>query len=112
MTLGEFYAMYLFVWSDALWPSVMPRFAQLSPAEQTRYGSAKHKIYDEQLDSVWRFRNSLGKVRRALANVPTYMIFDDHEITDDWFLDRKAWITAQNNDVANRIIVNGLSICW
>ena len=26
------------------------------------------------------------KVRRALANVATYMIFDDHEVTDDWYL--------------------------
>jgi hypothetical protein len=32
------------------------------------------------------FRRTLPKVRRALANTPTYMIFDDHEITDDWYL--------------------------
>ena len=25
-------------------------------------------------------------MRRALANVPTYMIFDDHDVTDDWNL--------------------------
>ena len=24
------------------------------------------------------------KVARALANIPTYMMFDDHEVTDDW----------------------------
>ena len=32
------------------------------------------------------FLAGLPKVRRALANVPTYMIFDDHDVTDDWFL--------------------------
>ncbi|MBK8816025.1 MAG: hypothetical protein IPN42_11260 [Methylococcaceae bacterium] len=32
------------------------------------------------------FYETLPQVRRALANVPTYMVFDDHEITDDWNL--------------------------
>ena len=32
------------------------------------------------------FRRGLPKVRRAMANVPTYMIFDDHDVTDDWNL--------------------------
>lgn len=29
---------------------------------------------------------SLWRVRRLLANVPTYMIMDDHDLTDDFFL--------------------------
>ena len=32
------------------------------------------------------FRKNLPKVQRALANVPTYMILDDHDVTDDYFL--------------------------
>jgi hypothetical protein len=32
------------------------------------------------------FEHGLPKVRRALANIPTYMIFDDHDFTDDWNL--------------------------
>ena len=32
------------------------------------------------------FRREVPKVRRLLANVPTYMIGDDHEVTDDWFM--------------------------
>jgi hypothetical protein len=32
------------------------------------------------------FRKTLPKVQRALANVPTYMIMDDHDATDDYFL--------------------------
>jgi hypothetical protein len=39
-----------------------------------------------EVDRVKTFRKALPSVRRALANVPTYMIFDDHEITDDWYL--------------------------
>jgi hypothetical protein len=36
-----------------------------------------------QLDE---FRREVAKVRRLLANVPTYMICDDHDVTDDWFM--------------------------
>ena len=32
------------------------------------------------------FLLGLGKVQRVLANVPTYMILDDHDVTDDYFL--------------------------
>ena len=32
------------------------------------------------------FHDGLAKVRRAMANIPTYMIFDDHDFTDDWNL--------------------------
>ncbi len=32
------------------------------------------------------FRKNLPKVQRALANVATYMILDDHDVTDDYFL--------------------------
>jgi hypothetical protein len=31
-----------------------------------------------------RYRSALGHIRRAFANVPTYLICDDHEVTDDW----------------------------
>jgi hypothetical protein len=32
------------------------------------------------------FLKGLPKVQRALANIPTYMILDDHDVTDDYFL--------------------------
>jgi len=32
------------------------------------------------------FHAGLAKVRRVLANIPTYMMFDDHDFTDDWNL--------------------------
>ena len=39
-----------------------------------------------QLRNIKKFALGQAKVRRALANVPTYMIFDDHDVTDDWNL--------------------------
>ncbi|HVK43770.1 MAG TPA: hypothetical protein VM429_02595 [Micropruina sp.] len=33
-----------------------------------------------------QFLTDLWRAQRLLANVPTYMIFDDHDVTDDYFL--------------------------
>ena len=75
LALGEFYAMYLFVWGEALWPA----FADLPTVPDAP---------EEERDRVGAFMGTIGDVRRLLANVPTYMIFDDHEVTDDWYLNR------------------------
>jgi hypothetical protein len=47
---------------------------------------ALERSYKGQLKNLKQFYRGLPKVRRSLANVPTYMMFDDHEVTDDWNL--------------------------
>jgi len=98
--LGEFYAMYLFAWSNTPWSAEWPSGG---PVEERR--------------GLIRFRANLLLVRRALANVPTYMIFDDHEVTDDWYLNRRwcaegAAATEQGGalatPLARRVVRNGL----
>lgn len=44
------------------------------------------KSLQGQRDLLTLFESGLAKVRRVLANIPTYMIFDDHDVTDDWNL--------------------------
>ena len=98
--LGEFYAMYLFAWADVVWPATLEAVGP-----------------QEERDRLVRFRAGLPAVRRALANVPTYMIFDDHEITDDWFINRR-WCQAgvaanepggaMGNALGRRVVLNGL----
>jgi hypothetical protein len=46
-----------------------------------------------------------------MANMATYLVFDDHEITDDWNLDWD-WEKATNNTMARRILANGLAAYW
>jgi hypothetical protein len=61
--------------------------------KQKRIDQKKEKVkkqYKGQLRHVITFRAQLPHVRRVLANVPVYMIFDDHEVTDDWYL-TKDW---------------------
>lgn len=114
MSFGEYMAMYLFVWSDVLWPSSIPDHTDLVIALQGRAKDldklAKLTLdIMEQRNNVVRFHSTIKKVRRALANVPTAMIFDDHEITDDWNMTRDFCNKVYGSDRGFRIIQNGLA---
>lgn len=61
----------------------------------------KHEVKRDQLAE---FVAGLPKVRRTLANVPTYMIFDDHDATDDWNLN-PIWVDRVNNTSLGRTIL-------
>ena len=55
--------------------------------KKARQGSTSPKRgYLGEMENVKVFAAALPRVARALANIPTYMIFDDHEVTDDWYL--------------------------
>jgi hypothetical protein len=114
MSLGEYLAMYLFVWSDVLWPPDVPTYddlvAKLSddPKFSAEVKKLKAKI-EEQRENVRLMRASLPSVRRALANVPTYMILDDHEVTDDWNMTSEFCENVYGNVLGMRIIQNALA---
>ncbi|KYF65533.1 hypothetical protein BE11_16380 [Sorangium cellulosum] len=90
LSFGEFAAMYLHAWGTASWR----RFE----APKTPEGA-----------SVERFRRRLPQARRAMANVPCYMICDDHEITDDWNLTAQWHYRAHRVPLTHRCILNGLA---
>lgn len=119
-TLGEFFSMYLLAWSESLWPTSLPTWAQAEAAgdiaappqgESVRLTSA---VWDKQREALVTFRDGLAAARRLLANVPTLMMFDDHEVTDDWNLDYQ-WVSrVYANPAARRVVANGLiaySLC-
>lgn len=89
LTLGEFYAMYLHVWSPEPW------------GDGVAASAARQALGD--------FEGPLAAVRRALANIATYMIFDDHEVTDDWNLTRGWCDTVLGNPLGRRVLRNGLA---
>lgn len=53
-------------------------------AERERRVAALLLGRKRELHRLEDFFKSLPRVARVLANIPTLMIFDDHEITDDW----------------------------
>jgi hypothetical protein len=119
--LGEYYAMYLFAWSDKLWMTagattgqtlVLPDFNVVHPGEKkTHFLGFDTDIYERfetELAHLKLFYAALPKVRRVLANTATYMMFDDHEITDDWYLNL-AWCERVLDKPLGRFIIrNGL----
>lgn len=167
LSLGEFCAMYLLVWSNAVWPEAFPteqdlinellsfEWLGLMPADlrdKTIGPSEKEKLIhfyqlgelsgpvlqqvlggvDVQLPKVFdektkkkelraraegasrqllifkQLWEALPKVRRGLANVPTYMMFDDHEVTDDWYLNPMWRDRVLTNPLGRTTVRNGL----
>jgi len=100
VTLSEVMAMYLLVWSPELWDIVDCNDQNIPQAFQ--------KKYQKELLVINRFVEGLPKIRRSLAHIPTYMIFDDHDITDDWNLTRGWEDAAYNHSFSKQIIGNAL----
>lgn len=107
-SLAEIFAMYLLVWSPNLWPNIRDKI-QVVPAA---LDEAHRQQYLLELSAINDFISGLPDVARALAHMPTYMIFDDHDITDDWNLTRGWEEAAYNNPFAKRIIGNALIGYW
>jgi hypothetical protein len=114
LTRGEYLAMYLFCWSDVLWPNTLPSaeavwqtFPEARP-EDPRAHEQELATWQVEARELTDFRLKLPHVRRALANTPTYMVFDDHDVTDDWYLDG-AWCAAVlHSPVGRHVLRNAL----
>ncbi|PMH28030.1 hypothetical protein BCU71_05550 [Vibrio lentus] len=114
VTLSEFIAMYLLVWSPTLWQCInrerlidndfKQADRQLTPAEQQQWRD-ENVIIDD-------FVAGLPQVQRLFAHIPTYMIFDDHDVTDDWNLTVGWEHAVDQNRFATQVIGNGLVAYW
>ncbi|MFP4578981.1 MAG: PhoD-like phosphatase, partial [Coleofasciculus sp.] len=98
-SLGEYLAMYLLSWSPILW---------VNPFTKGKTRGKKPKTWDEEVDAIQDFASYLWQVRRSLANVPTYMVFDDHDVSDDWYLNREWCNRVLGKPLGRRIVQNGL----
>lgn len=100
VTFAEVMAMYMLVWSPTSWSLINPSAPTLTPERLKRYNLEQTRI-----DA---FKAGLGNVARALAHLPSLMIFDDHDITDDWNLSAQWEETAYGHPFSKRIIGNAL----
>ena len=57
---------------------------------------------------VARYAAATPAVAQVLANTPTYMIFDDHEIADDWNLNGRWAARVYNREWGRFVVRNGL----
>lgn len=128
---GEYCAMYLAVWSPRVW-SVLGTADQLfvAPTPPTtdllpffdepekRFGGKVDKWlaaakkpesgFNTQLKQLALFRSTVPRVARVLANVATYMIFDDHDVTDDWNLSKKWTNRVYSKPFGQQIVRNAV----
>ena len=128
ISLGEFLSMYLFTWSDVLWPAPagLPNIdelfdkinfggpqdsgAQLAALreEVRKTAASRNATIKGDIKSIAEYRSTLFKVRRAMANIQTYMIFDDHEVTDDWNMTRDFCRDLYGKPLGQRVVRNAL----
>ncbi|WP_440053235.1 alkaline phosphatase D family protein [Pseudoalteromonas sp. T1lg65] len=103
----EFVACYLLNFSSECW--------QLINFDQLHYeggNKTKRFIFEKELVAIKDFADHLHCAQRLFANVPVMMMFDDHDVTDDWNLTAKWEQAIANNPVSKRIISNGLISYW
>jgi hypothetical protein len=113
-SLGEFAAMYLLAWDEANWPERLPVSAEppSSGGRGRRAAARRRHWYANELADLNETRRALPAVRRVLANVPTYMIFDDHDVTDDWNLTREWHDQVWRSPGGRRVVANALAAYW
>ena len=90
--LAEFIA-YLQDWIGAFYP---------------KRNKNNEAVPNKDKDKLKILRQTLPQVRRALANISTFMIFDDHEITDDWNLNPAWRDRVFTSPLGKAIIRNGM----
>jgi hypothetical protein len=100
ISLNEVMAMYLLVWSPVCWRLISPQQPALSGEDA--------EAYRQQQTAIDDFVVGLPRVARALAHLPTYMIFDDHDVTDDWNLSALWESTTYGHPFSRRIVGNAL----
>lgn len=84
--LGETLALYLLTFAELLWPDDL---------------DYQRKTYD--------FRGTLPDVRRAFANLATYMIFDDHEFSNSWNITAEWVESVLGKPMGRRVYQNSLA---
>ena len=108
----EFCAMYLLAWSPALWPEGDGWWTTIAdPTQQPDFcqDPLDADAWRDEIRRVRSFRKDLENAQRVLRTVPSYMVFDDHEVTDDWNLDAQWCQDVYSRPEARQLVTNGLA---
>ncbi|OHU84909.1 MULTISPECIES: hypothetical protein [Pseudoalteromonas] len=108
---AEYMLMYMLAWGGLCHDLPPPDKQRPKKHDALPYKEAK------QLSELWKSYNNANtfvkqswRVRRLLAHVPSYMMFDDHEVTDDWNLTQQ--ITQQlshPSSLGQQVVTNALA---
>ena len=113
LSFGEYAAMYLYTFGnlsacEPVWD--WDELQELGIAREEEENA--RQAVDDQNSYLRSFHSTLSDVRRLLANIPTYMIFDDHDVTDDWNITHGWYDDVRESELGRRIVSNALAACW
>ena len=110
-TFGEFAAHYLYAFGNqAAWEPIW-EWNELESIGLTNPEQAK-TAWDLQQKPLKSYHQTLPEIRRLLANIATYMIFDDHDVTDDWNINGNWYDNVRDSPLGRRIVSNALASYW
>ncbi len=126
MGFGEYVAMHILTWGGGGGVGIndLPTYEDIQssiPQKKVTRGPRATRIlkpiysegdYQRDCKIIGKFLSGTHYARRLMANVPTYMMFDDHEITDDWNLTKGIHHQLTTNAFSRRLVTNGLSAYW
>ncbi len=101
-SFGEYCAAYLLAYSPACWPVHLPMGKEVTQGRKAIRRWNKDRRHMEQ------FLHTLWKVRRLMANIATYTIFDDHDVSDDWNLNQAWCLRVLGQPLGHRTVQNAL----
>ncbi|MGI8933216.1 MAG: PhoD-like phosphatase, partial [Phormidesmis sp.] len=102
LSFGEYCAAYLLSHSPACWPTHLPAGRTMTT------GRKAIRRWDKDQRNIKQFLRTLWKVRRLLANIPTYTIFDDHDVSDDWNLNQAWCLRVLGKPLGRRTVQNAM----
>lgn len=114
----EYLTMYFAVWGG-LKLTLNPPQEKRPPRPGRRASLRQRNEYSKYKDAFKKrlikhnkakqFLEESQHVRRLLAHISTYMIFDDHEVTDDWNLANKVYTQLSAPEkIGQRVVTNAL----
>jgi hypothetical protein len=93
--------------ADAAAAVITPLYGVTPEAQKALQAQREAFLADKSI--LDDFRREVARMRRVLANVPTYMICDDHEVSDDWFMTGQIRGNTTNNPFGKALLRNALS---
>ena len=113
-SLGEYAAAYLVSWDEHNWPDTFVPAEEAVPDDQAegRELARLRRRYRREAGCLEVARRALPAVRRVLANVPVYMAFDDHDVTDDWNITAEWRRRVEDSPTGRRVVANALAAYW
>lgn len=109
ITLGEYAAMYLYSWNEQIWEETSEWFQPIPSGMDDFH---EHGNIIQERNNLINAKLGSAAMRKLLANIPSYMMFDDHDITDDWNINPSWQRHVNSKTLGKRIISNALVAYW